>query len=365
MALEAQLRDALDARKAEAHLTSTAFDFVREGSLATFVRQATPGTTYWRGFVPMLELPGQVIPVDGDSLSMEDGVLSLKHHDEGAIVWQFLGDDGRSRIALQLKRQGVRTLLEVDDTYLRVAPPLYGKHGAWTRTHAEAVENGTHYSVEMHRKVVPLVDGIVCSTPWLAEQYAELNPNVYVCPNSILPEDWEGFERTESDVLRIGYYGSPSHARDFPLVKKALKWAARQKDVEIVMAGFAPAGWSGKRIEWEDNLFEARKGLGHLDVGLAPLVENPWSTGKSDLKAMEYAMAGVMPVMQDAEPFRPWAEIGWPYMPSTEAEWGDVIQTVVRDRDRVKGTAALAKAYVLRERTIEKNIDAWRSAVRG
>lgn len=360
------IQTALEQRKAEANDASRAFDIDRQVqgvTLATFWRQATPGTTYWRGHVPMSHLPGNVRALEDDSLSIEDERLVLKGQ-EGAAIWQFLGDDGRSRIALQLRRQGVRTLMEVDDTYVRFAPPLYGRHGAWTRTHAEAVSNGTGYSVEMHRKVVPQMDGIIVATDWLAEEYAEYNPSVYVCPNSVVPEDWD-VERTESETLRIGYYGSPSHVRDWPRVKKALKWAARQKDVEVSVIGFVPPGWTGKTVAWSDSVLDARKPLGAIDVGLAPLTRNVWADGKSDVKALEYAMAGVLPLLEDAPPYSPWKAIGWPLMASSEAEWGDLIKDVVENRDEVKAQAAAAKAYVLAERTIETNIHKWREAVLG
>lgn len=357
--------EALEGRKAEAHEATRQFDFQDEASLATFWRQATPGTAYWRGYLPMKALPGQLIPIEHDSLAeADDKSLILNRQVGDTAIWQFLGDDGRSRIALQMRRQGLRTLMEVDDTYLKFAPPLYGKAGAWTRTHAEAVANGTGYSVEMHRKVVPQMDGIIVSTPYLADLYDEYNDHVYICPNSVDPSDWN-VERTESDVLRIGYYGSPSHLRDWPRVKKAMKWAVRQKDVEVITVGFRPPGWTGKALPWNDRILEGRAGLGQLDVGIAPLTQNAWANGKSDLKAVEYAMAGVLPVVEDSPPYAPWVDMGWPYCPGTPDEWDDVIKDIVQNRDRVKAQAAEAKAYVLAERTIEKNIHAWREAVVG
>lgn len=364
MALAEATRSALQARQRQADATSQRFDFVREGSLATFWRQATPGTAYWRGYIPMLALPGQMVPVAEQTLEIVGEKLVLNGQ-EGAAIWQFLGDDGRARVALQLRREGVRTLMEVDDFYLRFAPPLYGKHGAWTRTHAEAVANGTGYSVEMHRKIVPQVDGIITSTEYLADAYSEYNPNVYVCRNSILPDDWEDFTRTESETLRIGYYGAPAHARDWPRVKKALKWADRQRDVEVTVIGFRPPGWTGKVLPWTDNLYEARKYLGQIDVGIAPLAQNPWSDGKSDLKALEYAMGGALPLLEDAIPYSPWRQIGWPFMAPSPEGWNELIRHVVAERDKVPELATQAREYVLAERTIETNIDSWREAVSG
>jgi hypothetical protein len=80
---------------------------------------------------------------------------------------------------------------------------------------------------------------------------------------------------------------------------------------------------------------------------------------------MEYAMAGVMPIMQDAPPFSPWKKMGWEWMPKTEAEWMDAIHQVVADRDLVPKFAADAKEYVLRERTIQTSVESWRKAVHG
>ena len=365
MSREALIAERLRERTHQAHLLSGRFDFVREGeALATWFRQATPGTTYWRCYIPARYLPGQVVPIEPDSLSeVDENTIALKHA-AGVLVWQFLGDDGRTRIALQMQKQGHETVMEVDDNYLRYAPPLYGKAGSWQKTHAEAMENGTGYSTEMHRKVVPMMDRIVCATPNLADEYSEWNDNVYVARNSIDPTDWEDLPaREESEVLRIGYYGSPSHMKDYPLVKKAIKWAQRQKDVEVSMIGFTPPGWSGPAIPWEDQMFAARAHLTGLDVGIAPIKENPWANGKSDVKALEYAMAGVMPIVQDAPPYSPWKDMGWEWMPRTEADWVDAIHDIVANRDMVGVLANDAKAYVLRERTIEQEIVAWREAL--
>lgn len=352
--LGAATREQIAKRKAEAHAASEAFDFVRDGALATFYRQATPGTTYWRGVIPMLYLPGQVVPLCDEAIEAQ----------QGAAIWQFLGDQGRSNIALQMQRDGIYTVLEVDDNYLRYAPTLYGKNAAWAKTHKEAVANGTGYSVEMHRKVVPLMDSVICSTDALAEEYAEYHPNVHVCRNSIIPEDWAPVVHEESDVLRIGYYGSVSHLRDYPKVKKALKWAQRQPGVEVVMIGMHPPGFTGKVYPWQDHLFGGRMNLGKIDVGIAPVTRNAWADGKSDIKAMEYAMAGVLPLLEDAPPYYWWTrDLGWPWKADSPESWDALIKTVVSEREHVKAEAAKAKEYVLAHRTIDQEIHKWREAI--
>ena len=367
MTLQADIRRGLQVKQAQANEASAQFDFESEGGLATFFRQATPGTTYWRGYLPMKHLPGNVAGIEPDSLVLEsEDPLKLRMPQlvGDTAIWQFLGDEGRGRIVFQMQRQGTRTLMEVDDNYLTFAPPLYGKFSSWTKTHKEAVENGTGYSVEFHRLQTPMVDGVICATEHLANAYEAFNDHVYHCPNSVDPDDWD-IERTESENLRIGYYGSTSHLKDWPLVKKSLKWAQRQPGVEVILIGFNPPGWSGKVYPWSDDLYEARKPLGHLDVGIAPLTRNKWSDGKSDVKAMEYAMAGVMPIVHDAPPYSPWKDMGWEWMPKDELGWSDAIHDIVEMRDDVKMFAAQAKEYVLNYRTIQNNVHLWKEAIRG
>ena len=341
------------------------FDFESEGALATFWRQATPGTTYWRGYVPMKALPGNLSGVESDTLEWldeEKKTIRLKQQRGDTAIWQFLGDDARSRIVLQMQRQGLRTLMDVDDTYLRFAPGFFGKSSPWPRTHAEAIANKTGYSVEMHRKQAPMVDGIICATEHLANEYEEFNDNIFHCPNSVDPSDW-AVQREESENLRIGYYGSATHVRDWPLIKKGLKWAARQPNVEIVCIGFQPPGFTGTVIPWEDDLMKARANLGKIDIGLAPVTRKHWADGKSDLKALEYAMAGVMPIVQDAPPYSPWVNMGWEWKAKTAEDWTTLIKEIVTQRDLVKTLATAADNYVHDERTIDKSIHLWREAI--
>lgn len=365
---EGVMDPAVAQRQRDSNIAAAMFDFEAPADApVTFWRQATPGTAYWRGYIPMKAIGGGVLPIMGDSLSWKDdvegGEIILHRHHGDTAIWQFLGDEGRSRIVLQLQRQGIRTVMEVDDGYCYFAPPLMGKKGAWQRTHAEAVANGTMYSTEMHRKVVPMMDAMIVSTDHLAEVYSEYHDEVYVCPNSVNPGDWN-VERHEAEHLRIGYYGSTSHVKDYPLAKKGLK-AIERKGVEVVMAGFRPMGFTGTYFPWADNLFEARKPLGHMDVGIAPLKRNRWADCKSDLKAIEYAMAGVMPIVQDAPPFDPWKG-WWPWIASTEDDWTRLLKEVAAlDKSEVQAYAKQAKDWVLANRAIEHTKHRWEQAIHG
>ncbi len=332
-----------------------------ERCLATWWRQSTPGTTYWRCVVPARQLPGQVLPFAPGDIVEVNGRFGFPRMRGETAVWQFLGDDRRSRIAAELQRQGARTLMDVDDNYTKVAPYMRGMRGApWAATIAEA---GEGYSNEMHRMLVPRMDGMIVATEYLADEYSQYNDNVYVCPNSIDPDDW-AFEREPHDTFRIVYYGSTSHLMDAPLVTKALKWAAAQPGVEVYTAGFTNPSWSFPHqvVPWSNDIIEARKHLFRFDLGLAPLKGNPWADGKSDVKILEYGMAGLLPLMSRAEPFRPWFDVA-PDLVCDADDWVPAIKWAVKNQDDVRTRAAEIKAHILAERTIHSTIHLWKEAL--
>ena len=351
-----------DLRGLEASVPDIARD-PGEVCLATFWRQATPGQFYWRCDVPARHLPGQALSFQVSDLAWnnaEDHLVMPRHR--GVGVWPYLGDDRRSRIAFAMQDLGNRTLIDVDDDYTRT-PGRW--HAGWSKTHEQAERGILGYSHEQHRHLAQMADGIIVSTPHLGDTYSGYNDKVYVCRNSIDPWDYRDIPRHEDDgILRIGFAGSVSHIFDYPLVKKALKWARRQTDVKVYMVGFVPPAWDGDVIPWADDLLDFRRNLGQLDVGLCALQDNPWNRNKSDIKAMEYAMAGALPIVSRTESFSPWwRDQNWYWTAQTPEQWADIIREVVSERDNISTAATAAKKYVMAERTIQTEISKWKEAI--
>ncbi len=337
----------------------------RPGGPVTFWRQATPGTTYVRCLLPARHLGGQCLPLESSDLQWDDEQDKLvMPRQSGAAVWQFLGDDMRTKIAWGQQDIGIRVLLECDDNYLHPHPHVAGAVKAWHKTIEEA-KHSTGYSNEMHRLLVPTMDGVIVSTEYLRDRYLEYNDHVYVCPNTVDPDDWVDLEEKDPDVLRIVYSGSRSHLRDVPEVKKALKWAARQKGVEVWLNGVSPPWGFAKQAPWTDTLSEYRRALGKFDVGLAPLLGGTWANGKSALKALEYTMAGVVPFLAREEPYRPWFDKPDFVVESGESNWLEKVKWIVRNQDALPSLLEQARSYVLGERTTADNVSRWEEAING
>lgn len=335
--------------------------------VATFWRQETPGTSYVRCLLPARYLPGQCLGIRNEDLSWDEEKDQLvMPRQRGAAVWQFLGDEYRSKIAGGLQDLGVRSLIEVDDNYLIPYPHVAGARREWNKTIEEArLPRNTNYSHEMHRLLVPTMDGVIVTTEYLRDRYLEFHDEVYVCPNTVDPDDWAELEEKDPNVLRIVYSGSRSHLRDAPMLNKALKWASRQKGVEVWLQGVNPPWTFISQVPWTNTLAEYRRTLGSFDVGLAPVDGGIWAKGKSDLKALEYTMAGVVPFLAREEPYRPWFDKPDFLVEPGEQSWLEKVKWIVRNQDALPSMLEQARTYVLNERTTAANICRWEEAING
>jgi glycosyltransferase involved in cell wall biosynthesis len=323
---------------------------------ATFYCQATPVTTYLRCELPARYLPGKV---SRECVNAMQGDLVFHPDHEGVGVFQFAGDPYWMVTIHHLQVNGTRVMVESDDNYFAVAPTM--KNTGWVKKTRE----GDH-SIQGHREIVRWADGCIVTTEHLAKQYRKHNPNVYVCPNTIDPLDWPKVKKTDDGVLRIGWFASNSHVDDAKLVARALEWASKQKDVEVVTMGFNPSWrhFRRKHISWQ-NLPGYREALHELDIGLAPVVGTPWALGRSDLKALEYAYAGAAVVLSDVAPYKPWVAGENCLKAGSASDFYKQVRHLVQHRDEVKQLAKAGRDYVVSQRTTQKQIGLWQQAIDG
>ena len=81
------------------------------------------------------------------------------------------------------KHKACRVLVEADDNYFAVAPSM--KRTGWSKRMGESM-----HTLEGHAAIVRHADACIVTTDTLASFYRKHNPNVYVCPNAVEPDDW-------------------------------------------------------------------------------------------------------------------------------------------------------------------------------
>ncbi len=327
---------------------------------ATWWAQGNPATRHVRCEHPAKVLGGQVRSPD----MVGWAGLDMVEINEGVAIWQILCNYARLGYVRRMLNNGVPVYAEVDDDYTRWDETV--ANASWT---AGMPENGNPYqsSVELHRRASELVEGIICATPRLADIYSELNPNVAVCPNSVDPDDWAEPVERDPDRFHIIWMASASHRVDQRIIGSALEWAAKQPGVEVTVVGSAIQHLDLNRIAWISSLEEYRRVMVEIapDVGVCPLRDTPFSRGKSDLKALEYAMAGAMPVISKLDPYEPWQPlVGEACLEAQSVEeWFEALRWCVSNQDTVREMAKRAREHVLASRTIQATRPAWADAI--
>lgn len=341
---------------------------------ATFYYQGTPYTAYLRCATPARYLPAVAQPVYMIPSSEHEEQPAFRFPDHrGAAVFQFGATQMESLVMRWMQLNGHPVFIEVDDDYTADAGRITERAG-WQRKvlqpdrkTGEVRAERQRPSIEGHLRMVRSADGVICATEHLASRYRRHNPNVWVCPNQVDPDDWPERSRPVGGdgVLRIGWLASGSHRNDWLLVAKALRWACRQKNVRVVLMGVEvdEPGLEYELIPWMDDWNVYRVACGTIDVGLAPVVATPWSLGRSDLKALDYAVMGACPVLQDEPIYEAWTAGETCLKARAPDDWLRVVKHLVYNRERIVEIAERAREYVLAERTFEGNAWRWRQAL--
>lgn len=360
----------------------------------------------WRCTVPARWLPGtKRWLADFQQYPWPEALERMVDAQQGeTAIFVTPGDEPELGLITALRARGVRVLVETDEPVLRYNQPFL--IGQANRPGHESIAPDLQARMrDLHRRCVDASDGLIVSTYEVASSYAETGKPTFVCPSSVDPADWPVADKPRDGILRIGFAGSELfRIADLELVHPALSWAAEQEGVEVVLMGADPTSQPTpeedielheldhvyrrtrsrpvyerqaamleaireRQAKWRfphrfiptAPLADYRRTLAQLDVGLCVVDEQAHEWGKcgSDTKALDYAMAGVLPVCLDATPYWAWADHPLP-LAGDSSGLLDLVRQVVESRTDVPGLAAAARGYVLGRRTIEQNIGAWR-----
>jgi hypothetical protein len=146
-------------------------------------------------------------------------------------------------------------------------------------------------------------DGIICSTPFLAEKYKEYGPT-WVCRNGIDLQRYQ-YTRMPHNEFRFGWAGAPGvgHREAMEPWMDAIRMVLREvPDSRFYSVGEPFAldlksefGDRAVAIPWV--LLEVfPMTLLNFDVGLAPALDTDFWRGKSDLRWLEYSAMGVVTI---------------------------------------------------------------------
>ena len=208
------------------------------------------------------------------------------------------------------------------------------------------------------KRLAHYCDALQFSSPELERKFGYLNPNSRVFPNQILEAPPERSQKTKS-IVTVGWGGSIGHLNDMAKISDRLvRWILSRQNVHLYLMCADPI-WelfdalpaNRKRRFATGSVADYYNFVSHLDIGLAPLEDTPFNRSRSDVKFLEYAVHGAVPVVEATGPYLLSVKPGRTgfFFNSTD-ELISNLDHLVSDAAVRSKVSASAREYVLRER---------------
>ena len=187
-------------------------------------------------------------------------------------------------------------------------------------------------------------DLVTCTTPELGKQLRKVRKEgpIAILPNLIDFSRWLPMKPNESDEIRIGWQGGSAHFADLALVaSEMVKFAQKHPKVKYVIKGvWFPSLFEdiSDRIEWlpwhgDINTYPLDMRDMRLDIGLCPLVDDPFNRGKSPLKWLEYSALKI-PTIASPTVYEDYIDYGKTGLVARQGEWFNAMESLLDKKAR-------------------------------
>jgi glycosyltransferase involved in cell wall biosynthesis len=116
---------------------------------------------------------------------------------------------------------------------------------------------------------------------------------ISIIPTVIDLERYKPRPTSKTDVIIVGWIGSPSTTKYLEQLHAVLTKLARNHSIEFHVIGGKPLTWGKwvKNIPWSELTEE--ENIQKFDIGIMPLEDTPWEQGKCAYKLIQYMACGV------------------------------------------------------------------------
>ena len=304
------------------------------------------GDYYYRTYAP------------GISMAQEEGVyvinLTNVHRkkeqimrEADVLILKNICDPDTLPIIKQRKQQKKLTVYELADDICAIPPwnPVYFFY--------KNQEN-----LLLFKRIAHYCDTMQFSIPELQRIYGYLSPSSAVFLNQISTVPSEKKFKNVPEII-IGWGGSHGHLEDIAEVSEPLiDWIMSRDNVELYLMCSDPI-WSlferlpptRRRRFKTGSLGDYYAFLKKIDIGLAPLKDTPFNRSRSDVKFLEYAVHGVVPVVQASVPYVLTVKHGETgFLFEDAAGILDVLENLIENVHLISKVASDARDYVIKER---------------
>jgi tetratricopeptide (TPR) repeat protein len=207
-------------------------------------------------------------------------------------------------------------------------------------------------------RLVSCCDALQVTVPELKRLYGHLHEHCEVFLNQILHVPPERVLKESNEVV-IGWGGSHGHLEDMAEIAGPLSnWIMTQPNVVLHLMCSGPI-WelfdslpsNKKKRTPPGSIDEYYNFLKTIHIGIAPLKNTAFNRSRSDVKFLEYAVSGVVPVVAHLEPYLHSVkngETGFLYKDSLELI--EILNRLVENASLSLKIAKTARQYVMTKR---------------
>lgn len=303
-------------------------------------------------------VPGVSLMKRGDDAMIHSDVAPLCERPPEVFVSQAVLDPTVLKFIEALNEDGRMTVFDLDDEPWAVRPD-----------NPAAVQWMNQEAQELLAAMMRSVQLVTTTTPELAERFRRFNSNVRVLPNMLPADLWPERRRevSESEKLVLGWAGGNAHREDLRLVEDVLHQILDRYPNLVARLAGAQKSWFDRvheRFEFPEPVsIEEYPGLlSTFDIAIAPLTDNRFNEGKSDLKALEYSMVGLPVIASKSASYSRSIRHGESGLLARSAkDWLQGLRSLIESADLRDRMGGEARAWA-ETRTIDPHIGAWEKA---
>ncbi len=272
------------------------------------------------------------------------------------------------------KRAGKRVLYDMDDDFWEIAKDN------------PSVNVGNALK-DQYEGMIREADACITPSPHLAKKFKKhFKKEIFICPNGVDPDIYRERPHEHEDTLVIGYMGAASHWKDLQLVGEVIDKLSEKHDFLFTVYGLTGEPLEAAMYSYNELLrlnvtpekneyfksaldFYAqlkRIRMWHIpfmppelhpsvlsradfDIGVAPLEDNEFNRGKSNIKYYEYAAVGTAVLTSDVEPY----SLEVPYRAkNTFKDWYKKLEKLIVDKDFREKLAKEQQEWVMKNRDL-------------
>lgn len=279
------------------------------------------------------------------------------------------------KIMREYKKLGKRVLYDMDDDFWSVA-----------KDNPSVLVSSAHK--DQYEGMIEEADAVISPSPVLLKKFHKhFKKPGFLAPNGIDDNLYVERPHQNPETLKVGYMGAASHWQDLQIIGEIIPELQKKYDFLFTIYGlvgepleaaiytynkilahkFQPekAEYHRAAVGFYNQLQGARMwhvpfmppelhpktlSMCDLDIGLAPLVDNEFNRGKSNIKFYEYASVGTVTLASDVLPYK--SEVDYTAK-NTVKDWTKKLEKLIVDEQFRAKTLKKQQDWVKEHRSLD------------